>query len=275
MKTKKINYRLFIIPLFIIITANLIVSIFLSASTTSNTNNNLYTANNLAVNPDKKQLSSIELFTDAYKNLNNAKNVTIKSSGEITSIGKQTINLTKVYDGATYFLQSIVAGLKSSATRIYYSGQTVTKIIGTDIGNNTANWNGKVTNYTLNEFLNIYTLNPSAHIPYDINPLSVISGTDVDKTPDGNYNFTISLHSQLAVKSYAKNLKATLKLKSEPEFKQVTLNVTLDSSLNFSKIDLYENYNVKIVGVNKNCTTSMSTTFNFDKKAIVPKTNKI
>lgn len=280
MKKNKFNYKMLIIPLFIFVTANLIVSIALSANQYNKTKNGGSIVNHVVsqstnVLADNKQenINSMSLFLKAYDNLLNTKNVTIKSAGTINTFVTQKINLTKIYDGKTHYSQNITTGLKNVATRIYYTpDSTVTTVKGNDVSTNNAKWNGKVTNYSYSEFVNKFHLPPSTFVPYEISTLTISSVSPATKINDG-YSLKISLHPTLATKNYAKNLQTIASLSNEPTFSDVSLKVTIDQNGNFKTIEVNESYNIKIIGITKKCTSNVLTNFDFMSKAIVPTVN--
>lgn len=280
MKKNKFNYKMLIIPLFIFVTANLIVSIALSANQYNKTKNSGSIVNHVVsqstnVLADNKQenINSMSLFLKAYDNLLNTKNVTIKSAGTINTFVTQKINLTKIYDGKTHYSQNITTGLKNVATRIYYTpDSTVTTVKGNDISANNAKWNGKVTNYSYSEFVNKFHLPPSTFVPYEISTLTISSVSPATKINDG-YSLEISLHPTLATKNYAKNLQTIASLSNEPTFSDVSLKVTIDQNGNFKTIEVNESYNIKIIGITKKCTSNIVTSFDFISKATIPTVN--
>lgn len=114
-----------------------------------------------------------------------------------------------------------------------------------------------------------FSLSPSTFIPYDISALTIIGASPAVKH-SGGYEFTVSLHPKLAVKNYAKNLQTITKLNNEFNFKSVTLNVTLNENFEFAKIDVVEKYAIKVLGINKDCTSNITTTFDYRTKANIP-----
>lgn len=277
MKKNKFNFRLLVVPLFIFVTANLIISIALSANTYNNTKNSGSVVNHVvsqntgsAVSEKDSSVNSVSLFLKAYDNLLNTNNVTIKSAGTVNTFVAQKINLTKIYDGKTHYSQNITTGIKNAATRIYYTPDTtVTTVKGSEITADNAKWNGKVTNYSYNEFVKKFHLPPNAFVPYEINTLTISSASPVTKN-NGTYSFNISLHPTLATKNYGKNLQTIASLSAEPTFFEVSLKVVVDEQGNFKTIEVNESYNVKIIGITKKCTSHIVTNFDFATKATVP-----
>lgn len=123
MKNKKFNFRALTIPLFVLITANLVASVAFSVSAMSKQNTTQTSGVYTTINQTLMQqpTTSTAMFLQATQHLNNTNNVTIKSKGEIKTFTTQKISITKMYDGATHFSQNITTGLKNAANRIYYT----------------------------------------------------------------------------------------------------------------------------------------------------------
>ena len=168
-ENQKPNYNKYALPIFALVAINLLGALTLSLNTankTSKSNSNGYVANQIAV--VNNQENSVSLFLQAYENLQNSNQVSNYSTGKIKTIGTQTVNITRLYDGKTHYSQNITTGIKNSASRIYYTNDyVVTSVKGTNITPTSATWNGKVTNYTLAQYKEKFYLGPDMYLPYE------------------------------------------------------------------------------------------------------------
>lgn len=263
------NFKSLTVPLFIVLGINLMFSLGLGLYTKYSTpatvvQNNTIATQNVNVN------NGSALLLKAIENLKYANNVIIKSSGEIKAFTTQKIKITKMFDGVTHFSENITTGLKNAANRIYYTKDyAVVNVRGTNISETGATWNGKVSNYTYDEFVKKFHIAPDAMLPYEINYLTITSSTKPVKK--GNYyEFTVNLNPTLATKNYAKNLQTLTKLNNEFNFKEVVLDVVLNEDFNFVNVTVKEKYEIKVLGITKECTSNIKTNFDFKTKAIIP-----
>lgn len=272
MKKSKWNYQSVTLPIFALVTLNLLFSIGLNANAKTQTEHvqQTVTQTTVANTAQAQPQSSMAMFLKAVQQLQNTKNVTIKSSGELKSFVTQKIKLTRMYDGVTHYSENITTGLKNAANRIYYTNDyAVVNMRGTEVSNNSVNWNGKVSNYTLSEFIEKFHMSPTAFLPYDISAVSII-GASIATPHATGYEFAVNLHPKLATKAYAKNLQVLSKLSNEINFQSVTLHVVLNDKFEFVKVMSDEVYTIQIMGIPKQCTSHVTTTFDFVTKANIP-----
>lgn len=272
-KTKG-KFRPLVVPVFVLLSINLAMSITLNidtynASTIIDTTNNQLTASSYILETELP--SSMDLLNTAYDNLLNSDNVTMTSIGKMKSAVNQDIYIKRMYDGKTHFLQNINNGIKSNAMQVSYTAPNdVIMIKGTNIRNDSAQWNGKVSTMTLDEFTQKYVIPPTSYLPYKINAVTITNIGSVTQTQNGDYTFSVSLHPTLATGDYAKSIQNIARLKSLPTFKSLKLNITVDEDYNFKTIQVKENYSIRWLGINMNCNTDIETNFDFATKATIP-----
>lgn len=279
LKNKKVNYRAFVIPLFALITLNLVLSIGLNLNAntkaqTSQPTNVEYVSNVVATKQGNE--SAINIFNQAYKNLLASKNVNIKAEGNVNSVVNQKITITKMYNGTTHFVENINTGFKTNASRIYFNKANNNEVVmlkGTQVKNTTANFAVKPINMTYAKFKQTYSLSPDTYLPYNVSAITITSASQVATAENGNYTFTLKLHPTLATKEYGDSLKKTLSLRTAPEFNEVNLTVTVDKSYNFNKIAVVENFDIKWLGIKMNCNNTFVFDFDFAKKVVIPSIN--
>jgi len=223
------------------------------------------------VEANMKNQSATELFFSAVYKLESSKNVTCKFEADLKVLGTQKVYATKMFDGTTHFNENHLNGIKNYASRIYCKNgsDAVTSIKGTDISKGKANFNGKVTHYTLKEYADKFGISPNSFMPYVISSATISSASDVKHLSNGGAKFTITLHPQMATKNYAKNLKELSGL-SEPNFKSIVLTIELSPDGNFKKVENVEEFSMKVMGLSKNVVLDGVTTFDFDTKVSFP-----
>ncbi len=270
-KNKKFNFKVLILPIFIVVTLNLIIGLGMSFSTVNN-NNSAEKNMTLIANyntSNVQTLDSISVFLKAQENLNKATNVRLETKGEVKSFVTQNIYVLKLYDGKTYFTQNITTGFKTFANRIYLSDNKITTIGGTKVTDTNATWNGTTKTYTLQEYKNKFHFTPESYLPYTINAISITNSTQPIENENG-YSFTLTLHPEISTKQYAQNIKTTLGTNSLPVFNDIKLKITVDQNFNFKTIETTETFTIKIFGISKECNSKYLTSFNFtDKQNII------
>ncbi len=263
-KQVKVNYKAVVIPVFAIIALNLIFSIGLSVNTTVNNKKEINAttiANQIAI--QNKALTGKQMFFKANDNLNNSPFYTITSEGEVKSFVNQKIKLKKVFDGKNHFMENTTTGFKNVATRIYATDNNIRSVKSKN--DLTFKQTHKPITYSHSEFENKFHLSPKNVFPYIINDLTITSSTTPKKVQQG-YEFSLSLHPTLATENHAKNLSKLTGLNNSPKFNYVKLNVLVDENYNFIKIDIEEEYAIKVIGIGKLTKSYLTTYFNFKDK---------
>lgn len=269
-KRFKPSYRAIVVPVFTIVALNLIFSIGLSVNTSLEHKKEInanFVASQIAI--QNKVPTAKEMLLTATDNLNNSPYYTITSTGEIRSFVNQKVRLKKVFDGKNHFMENTTTGFKNVATRVYANDFNIRSVKSK--GDLTFKKTHKPLTYTYKEFENKFHLSPKDTLPYVINDLTITSTTAPKKVSAG-YEFSVSLHPTLSTENYAKNLGTLTGLNNSPKFNSINLNVLVDENYNFIKIDLEEEYTIKVIGIGKLTKSNLTTYFNFKDKPATIKT---
>lgn len=272
---KKFNFKSLTLPLFAVLSLNLIIALTASLSAYQKTTSSQSVATQSATLLATQPRTATQLFLSAVEKLNSASPVTITTTGEVNTFVNQKVYLKRMFNGSTHFTQSVTSGFKSAALRTYYTNNyDLTTQAGKKINGHTAEWNGKITNYNLTEYLNKYYLRPDSFFPYDISAENIISTSAPLKLNGRGYSFTVSLHPQNSTTNYAKQLQSLIKLNSKVNFESVVLVVQLNEDETLSEININENYTVSMMGLSKKCTSSYVSHFDFTQKVTLPIINE-
>ncbi len=266
------KFRPFVLPIFALLTLNLVFSVALSVNqiTKPNHSQQVVASNQTLLSNSTQTQSGVALLLRAMQHLQNTNNVTITSTGNTHALGTQAIHIKRMYDGSTHFMENIGTGLKNFANRIYYTkNYAVVRVNGTPTSNTTANWTGKVTNYSYEDFVNKFHITPNTFLPYDITALTILSTGPVTNTND-KFEFLVQLHPTLSTKQYEQSLESLGKVSSNITFQSVELKVTINQNQQFEKVESNEKFSVQMLGLTKQCSSHFTTQFNFESPAQIP-----
>lgn len=207
--------------------------------------------------------------------INNASSWTAIGTGKVETIVTQTVYSAKYYDGTTYAFESISKGIVNVATIAVYGKDNtdVTTIVGNNIKETSASWNGKSEKMTTEAYVDKNGGLPSNAIPYIISSQTVINSSDVTESEvDGKklYSYTIALHPLKSVVNYIKQVKQTSGLSDYPTFNDITIDVVIDENWNFVKFNIVENYRVVYSGLKPKCKGVLNIDFTVNQPVTLP-----
>ena len=172
-------------------------------------------------------------------------------------------------------LKNISKGIVNVATIAVYGKDNtdVTTIVGNNIKETSASWNGKSEKMTTEAYVDKNGELPSNAIPYIISSQTVINSSDVTESEvDGKklYSYTIALHPLKSVVNYIKQVKQTSGLSDYPTFNDITIDVVIDENWNFVKFNIVENYRVVYSGLKPKCKGVLNIDFTVNQPVTLP-----
>ncbi len=207
--------------------------------------------------------SAVEVYQIAEYNFNQKSAYFKTSDGYAKNlVGKQTLHSTKLLRDGEYVFDNCSPGQVDVCTRIRHTVGTdlVTRNTKGDYANaaqTKGKWNDKDNeNYTISEYKKKFNGHPLSNITYVISsktcPKDAIS--KVKKNTDGNYSFTISLNGnfltaaavrysyEIFYTSYSMLSSDAKKNTILPSWKNMSMEVVVDSNFDFVSIDYDEKY---------------------------------
>ncbi len=196
--------------------------------------------------------------------------------GKVATIATQSVYSVHAYDGKKYELTSQSKGLMTVAIcAVHEKGSNNVNLIhGTNIQDESADWNGENKKYTTNEFVGLNGSLPDRLSPYVVSSKTVLNEGDIqiefttynDKPV---YAYTMKLDPVLGAINYHKQVMLTSGLASSPKFSEITMTIYLDDEWNFVHTDINEIYVVKY-GIPATCNGTLSTDYSFNCPVTMP-----
>ncbi|MCD8203675.1 MAG: hypothetical protein LUB56_00925 [Coprobacillus sp.] len=164
---------------------------------------------------------------------------------------EQVTNVFNIKRGEEFFNEALsTSRMVQQAHRFYQSGESVKEYEG-KIKNKelTATYDAdSYDTYTLTDFEEHYGKTFNRASIYIISSKTVLEQDKV-ATSDGNIKVSLTLDPILGVLRYVKQMCVNGGLNNEPTFEDTSVSFTFTPDMDLVCLDVYENYNVKMIGM--------------------------
>ncbi len=224
-----------------------------------------------------KDLSASQNFMLAVYNGDHATSFDIISHGKVATIATQSVYSRKAFNGEKYTFESISKGLLTIATCsvMKKDASNVDLFLGENVREDGADWTGKKTTYTTEEFYDYAGCTPNVLVPYIISSKTILyeDTVEIKETTYNDipvYQYSVQLKTEASELYYVREVKQKSGLESYPEFFDITYTIMIDENWNFVHTEVIENYKVVAFKAPANCQGTMSSDYIFNQPVKLP-----
>ena len=204
---------------------------------------------------------------DAYQ-IDGTGSVRAKVSGIVQS---QSVKKTVEKTADTMIINNITSGLISTAEKtVQHIGEkTLDSFVTSSVDKNTLVPTYKTNptkTYNLeteyDAYRKEYGITPYAFAPYLVSEKSVTKGEYLGEQ-DGGYAYKITLHNIAGVVNYVQYMMHTSGLDRAPTLYELTITFVVDDNYRFTKMNVYERYQMYYLGLPAECESQIKFTFSY------------
>ncbi len=225
------------------------------------------------------ELGAIKACVLAFDKTFSEERVKVEGKGCVVAMGvTQSINSTTIRMGDKLYNENVSVSSFVKALNRYFVEEDNIDHYGGSINGNIVTWNTTPDNTgadainTMEKYKAKFGSTMYEYMTYIVSSKTVNWASEVEKTEDGNYTFSLSLDKSKAVVNYVKTMKETGGLSSYPDFiEDPQITVTIDSNYRILKFVSSEKYNVSMTFMNVSSTGNLTNTFYYDQDFVIPK----
>ncbi len=213
--------------------------------------------NNYKANPDISAYNPYQIADIALYQYEQEENHYSEVYGDVDAAMNQTTHGIYIKNGDNLFAETISTSSLSAvetAVRQYedYANGSVVEYSGKPTSSYAASFNETGTTYTEDEFIDHFGRSLTRATAHIISSQTVTS-SKLTEIEDG-YSVEVHLDPIKGVVRYVRQMAVYGDLSNLPVFSDVYVTFDLDNDLNLVYAEYHEEYRVKIVGINFNCT---------------------